>query len=212
MFSKYTPLIAVIVVASVMGYITENIWIAIRLGYLDNRGMLMPGLIGYGIAMVGIYFILGTPQQPRLMGQEVELHEIVTKVIYYIVMSAIIVSVGEILLGNLVEHMCKFEWWNYASLPLHIGKYTSVFTSIGFGSLITLFMNSIFPKIGELAIELCVKGSTKVIWLICLLLVVDFFYEIQYMVKNKKIHKVWKINLRGRWIDRQGHITYGLRG
>lgn len=45
-----------------------------------------------------------------------------------------------------------------------------------------------------------------------ILLVVDFFYEIQYMVKNKNIHKVWKINLRGRWIDRQGHITYGLRG
>lgn len=116
------------------------------------------------------------------------------------------------MLGTFVEKYCQIEWWNYSSLPLHIDKYTSLFTSITFGLMITIFMNSIFPIIGELAIELCVKGSTKVIWLICLLLVVDSFYEIQYMVKNKKIHKVWKINLRGRWIDRQGHITYGLRG
>ena len=56
MFSKYTPLIAVIVVASVMGYITENIWIAIRFGYLDNRGMLMPGLIGYSAAFTWAIF------------------------------------------------------------------------------------------------------------------------------------------------------------
>ena len=76
MLSKVTPYIIVIVVASLLGFITENIWVGLRFGFVDNRGMMAPGLIGYGIAMVGIYFILGTPQQPRLIGQEVELHEV----------------------------------------------------------------------------------------------------------------------------------------
>ena len=36
------------------------------------------------------------------------------------------------------------------AIPLHIGKYTSVFTSIGFGMMITIFMNHIFPYLFSL--------------------------------------------------------------
>lgn len=44
------------------------------------------------------------------------------------------VSVGEVLLGTIVERLCGIEYWNYASLPMHVTKYTSVPTSAGFAS------------------------------------------------------------------------------
>lgn len=68
MLSKVTPYIIVIVVASLLGFITENIWVGLRFGFVDNRGMMAPGLIGYGMAMVGMYILLGTPEMPRFLG------------------------------------------------------------------------------------------------------------------------------------------------
>ena len=62
MISKITPLLMILVIASILGYMTENIWVGLRFGYWDNRGMMMPGLLGYGMAIVGLYLILGLPQ------------------------------------------------------------------------------------------------------------------------------------------------------
>ena len=39
MLSKVTPYIIVIVVASLLGFITENIWVGLRFGFVDNRGI-----------------------------------------------------------------------------------------------------------------------------------------------------------------------------
>ena len=64
MISKITPLLMILVIASILGYMTENIWVGLRFGYWDNRGMMMPGLLGYGMAIVGLYLILGLPQKP----------------------------------------------------------------------------------------------------------------------------------------------------
>ena len=64
MISKITPYIIVIVAVSILGFVTENIWIGMRFGYFDNRGMMLPGLLGYGMAMVGMFLILGTPDAP----------------------------------------------------------------------------------------------------------------------------------------------------
>lgn len=59
----------------------------------------------------------------------------------------ICVSLGEILLGTLVEKMCGFVWWDYTKLPFNITKYTSVPTSFVFGTLITVFMNYFFEPL-----------------------------------------------------------------
>ena len=67
MISKITPYIIVVVAVSILGFVTENIWIGMRFGYFDNRGMMLPGLLGYGMAMVGMFLILGTPGTPQLL-------------------------------------------------------------------------------------------------------------------------------------------------
>lgn len=45
MISKITSYIIVVVAVSILGFVTENIWIGMRFGYFDNRGMMLPGLI-----------------------------------------------------------------------------------------------------------------------------------------------------------------------
>ena len=77
---------------SFLGFLLENIWISVRKGYVDNRNMNLPFLLGYGIAVMFIYFVLGVPDKSNAF--------------LYCVICFIIVSLGEILLGTVVEKIC----------------------------------------------------------------------------------------------------------
>ena len=103
MISKITPLLMILVIASILGYMTENIWVGLRFGYWDNRGMMMPGLLGYGMAIVGLYLILGLPQKPMLFGHEFFFENSLQGIVFYYVAAGVLVSVAEIVLGNFVE-------------------------------------------------------------------------------------------------------------
>ena len=132
---------------SFLGFLTENFWLAITKGYIDNRNMNLPFLFGYGFAILFIYVFIGTPDNLRVS----EIFHIYpgrwNRYIFYFFVSAILVSVGEILLGTFVECCFGFEYWNYTQIPFHITKYTSVPTSAGFGVGITLLMGRMFEVI-----------------------------------------------------------------
>lgn len=185
----------VIVIASILGFITENLWLAVRFGYIDNRGMAFPGLLGYGLAIVGIYFILGLPQNPVFLGRKLEFSGSTAASFYYFVATAVLVSVGEIVLGTLVEKHCHIVWWNYTGIPLHIGKYTSIPTSIGFAALISILMEHVFPRILERVARIQSPALENVSVIFLVLLVMDFVYEARYMITNKRINKLWHIDL-----------------
>ena len=128
-------------VVSFLGFILENVWLAFTKGYIDNRNMTMPFLYGYGMAVISIYAIFGTPQAMVLAGKlPVKEHS----VLIYFVAVFFAVSIGEIALGYAVEKLCGFEYWNYENIPLHITKYTSIPTSIAFAAIITFFMGVCF--------------------------------------------------------------------
>ena len=167
----------ILVIASILGYMTENIWVGLRFGYWDNRGMMMPGLLGYGMAIVGLYLILGLPQKPMLFGHEFFFENSLQGIVFYYVAAGVLVSVAEIVLGNFVEKHCEIVWWNYTGLPLHIGKYTSVPTSMGFAA-----MN---PSLSILTFAL--TG----------LLIMDFGYAARYMIRNKRVNRLWQIEWKG---------------
>ena len=46
-------LFAMAALVSLLGFLTENTWMLIRSGFIDNRNMNLPFLLGYGLAVVG---------------------------------------------------------------------------------------------------------------------------------------------------------------
>ena len=116
---------ALIVAVSFLGFCLENLWMLFRNKQMDNRNMNFPFLLGYGLAILLIYFVLGIPTKENVLG-------------FYIT-CFIGVSIGEILLGYTVEKLCHIHFWDYTSLPLHLTRYTSFFTSLGFAAIITVF-------------------------------------------------------------------------
>ena len=91
-----------------------------------------PFLLGYGLAVVGMYYVIGTPHDMRFLCIFPIEGSRSYVLICYAVTTGLLVSLGEMLLGTLTEKISGVVWWNYTWIPLHVTKYTSVPTSIGF--------------------------------------------------------------------------------
>lgn len=195
----------VITVVSFLGFITENVWLAATKGYIDNRNMTLPFLLGYGLAMVAIYLMLGLPSKIVFFGHSLSIKNKLLRIVFYFVCVMVCVSVGEILLGTLVEKTCNVVWWDYTRLPMHITKYTSIPTSIAFSTLITIFMSVFFEPLMNwaLTIEYDTLRFSSITFMF--LLTTDFILNAVKLYKTKELKSLWKIDTTNSYVYNHLH-------
>ena len=184
-----------VALVSFLGFLVENVWLAITKGYINNRNMNAPFLLGYGIMFLFLLFTLGTPESLVQRGVLKKSYSKKIKYIVYFLCSFVAVCIGEIILGTIVERLCCIEYWNYSKIPLHITKYTSVPTSIGFAAMITLFMGKcVTPLMSWI-------GRLDSVWIsilsavLMIVMVLDFFYSFHHMILLKDFYRRWKIEI-----------------
>ena len=85
-----------VAVISFLGFCLENLWLAATKGFIDNRNMHLPFLMGYGVLVVGMYLILGTPEHMALTGLIYVNGTKAQKFLIYFLCSMVIVTVGEL--------------------------------------------------------------------------------------------------------------------
>lgn len=183
-------------VVSFLGFIVENVWLAITEGYINNRNMHAPFLIGYGMLILAIYLVLGTPDKVILFRKYEKKTTKVKSYLLYFVLAFVVVCVAEIVLGTIVEKVCHINYWNYSWLPLHITKYTSVPTSFLFASLITFFMGVIFQPLMTLILKINPKVMKVLSIVLVVVMLVDYLYSFYWMIKKKDFLLKWKFVFR----------------
>ncbi len=184
-----------ITVVSFLGFWVENTFIAFTGGYMDNRNVLFPFLLGYGLAIMALYFMFGTPQNPRFFGIDIRSKNMLFNILNYFLIVFLCVSIGECLLGTFVEKTCGIVWWNYSGIPLHITKYTSIPTSIGFAFLITVFMGCFCEPLLRAFSKMNKKLLYTLAIIFMVLLIGDFLFSAARMFSTGKLMKIWKIYL-----------------
>ncbi len=184
----------IITIISFLGFAVENIWLAITKGFIDNRNMCLPFLIGYGLAIVAIYLMFGTPAELIFFGKKLPVKSAFVRTLIYFLAVMVCVSVGEILLGTLVEKTCHLYWWDYTRLPLHITRYTSIPTSIAFSLLITTFMQLFFQPLMDWFLQMDLDTLRVTSMTFMTLMTVDFLFNAVRIFKEKKLTPIWKIN------------------
>lgn len=183
-------------VVSFLGFVVENVWLAFTKGYIDNRNMNAPFLVGYGMLILVMYFILGTPGELLILKK---LKRDIPKwaaLIIYFVLSFFVVCIAEIALGVIFEKVSGIQYWNYSMLPLHFTQYTSVPTSMGFALLITIFMGAIFnPLMG-----LIMKMNPRIMKWVSITLVVimmgDLIVNFYQMITSRAFVRKWRIYVK----------------
>ena len=181
-----------VMIISFLGFIVEELWMIFRYSTIDNRNMFFPFLLGYGLFVVSLYYVVGLPKK---IFNKYKFDK-PTNILVYIMICFILVSIGEILLGFFVEKTGHFYYWNYSSIPLHFTRYTSVPTSLGFALIITLFMNYAYTPLLKTIRKNDKKISVFLIILIMGILIMDFNVSFKNMYNNNGKNDVWSIKLK----------------
>lgn len=189
-------LIIMMTIVSFLGFLVENVWLAITKGYIDNRNMCLPFLLGYGVAIVGLFILLGTPQQSTFFDKLPFLNTSRRRITFYFMCAFIFVCVAEILLGTFVEKTCQVILWNYSRFALHITKYTSVPTSTGFAFIITFFMDKCFTPILDSISQIDYNTSKSISIVFLGLMIFDFMLNTHRIYKKKSLNTIWRIELK----------------
>ena len=193
--TKAFSLLLVAVIVSFMGFCIENIFIGINHGFIDNRNMILPFLFGYGLTILAIYSLFGTPSTPLYFGKPITFESNFLSTLFYFSVAFLGVCIGEILLGFATEYSCKIIWWDYTRIPLHITRYTSVPTSLGFASLITIFMKYLFDPLINTISKMTPKILFTLTFTLVTLLSADMINSAMYMLINNQTLKIWRVNL-----------------
>ncbi|MDI9242652.1 putative ABC transporter permease [Fusibacillus kribbianus] len=181
---------------SFLGFLVENLWLAVTKGYINNRNMNAPFLLGYGMLVLVMYFMMGTPEHIHLPCRMQRKLTKQKRYVLYFLGAMLFVCVGEIVLGIVVEHLCGIEYWNYSKIPLHITKYTSIPTSAAFASMITVFMGRCFQPILHFVSRLDYRVMKVVSTVLIIVMLWDFWVSFGIMIKKKNFYLKWKIFLR----------------
>jgi len=187
-------ILTVVIIAAFVGFCVENIWIFFRYGFVDNRGMHLPFLLGYGLACIVMYLCFGLPDNPRIFGY-IFSNTKYANIIYFCMLFVAII-IGESLLGYTVEFFTSIQWWDYSTIPLHIGRYTSIPTSLGFTCGAYLFFDKLFPHLYKAGEKLYDIDLSKLIVLLAALLVLDNISALKYMHRHHNTITIWKFERR----------------
>lgn len=190
-YSLYDYFLAIAFI-SFLGFVLENIWRFFTAGIIDNRNMNLPFLFGYGLAILGFFFVLGTPDN-IFHGLLLSGNSLFFKHCVYYVLTFFIVSVGEIVLGMSVHKFCGFDYWNYDWIPMHVTSYTSVPTSMGFSVIIFSFMRFVFVPFMDLVKMFSTDFTKYVSCILMILMIVDFVYSFWQMHKNGCLFTKWEL-------------------
>lgn len=184
-----------VILVSFMGFAVENMWLALTRGYMNNRNMSLPFLLGYGLAVLAVYILFGVPSEMKLLNWFPVKASRAVKYILYFLCVMLCISIGEIILGMVTEEFCHIEYWNYSPIPLHITKYTSVPTSAGFAAMITLFMEKVFPFLMSRMDGLDGRAVRIIVAVVLLMLAADLIRSYGQMVKTSNFNERWRITL-----------------
>ena len=194
--TKTHSLILVIVVVSFMGFCVENIFIALSHGFIDNRNMILPFLLGYGLSIFTFYHLFGTPGDPLYFKEKIHFKSNWGSTLYCFLISFLGVSIGEILVGYATEWTCGIIWWNYTAIPLHLTRYTSVPTSLGFALLITIFMKYCFTPLMNAFSKIHPKVLSSVAVALIIILSIDTINSAIYMFRMNNTLHLWRIEVK----------------
>lgn len=192
--------IFIIIIVSFLGFVLENITKLLSGGYADNRYLILPFILPYGLAILVMYIFFGKTNSIRIFNKKIFKNEnkinIILSNILYFLTASFITFVGELIVGNLFDFLVGVELWDYSNHKLHFTKYTCLEFNLAFGAIIYLFMKFLFyPLLIFLKKHIHVKLALKIDYILGSLIVLDTLIMIIYTLVNKEPFIWWKFKI-----------------
>ena len=143
---KICSLYLVFLLISFVGFLYEYS-LAYMLNYdLDRNFLNLPICPIYGSGVIISYLVFDTPKNMRIFNYKIKYNHKI-KLYLYFLFTSISATILEYIIGTYFEKVFDIVLWNYNELLFTFNKYCSLIPSIGWGILITIFMNIYFDRI-----------------------------------------------------------------
>lgn len=171
-------------VYSVLGWVLETVFCAIKHGKFVNRGFLNGPVCGiYGVAML-------------LMS--VFLQDLQGNWLFMFIGCMVTSSVVELLGGMALEHLGAGRWWDYSDKRFHLGGYVSLQSSLIWGFLGIVCMTWVNPALVWFFDLIPSLIQTIVILTFAVIFCVDLLGS---WITIRQIHHPSKISNAGKKLD-----------
>ncbi len=199
---KWTTLLCIAHVAAFSGWLTENGFRFFAAGKIDDRHQILPFISAYAFGILALFLCFGTPQKMRIFGKECfpswQALSKRKKRFYgglYAVLTGVGIMLAELAVGVGLEKLFGIKAWTYANVPLHITRYTSIPTTLGFSAGVTLFMAYGFPSLERVFDRVSDKALTVAACLVTVLLLLDYGRTLAYAAAHGKFPKYWSVRI-----------------
>ena len=182
-----------IILISFVGFLVENIWNVLTSGQIDNRNMHLPFILGYGLAILGVYLLFGLPTDNKGLISLTNSSNTIFQYTTYVLLVTVFICISEIIIGYGVQYFSGVYYWDFSDVPLHITRYTSILTSVAYSITITLFMNYLFDSIMTWFSRFDDKAYKYVGIILIILLTIDLLVSFGAMIANNNHNLIWCI-------------------
>ena len=127
------------IIASHLGWVFEMILFVCLYGGIADRGFVtLPLCPIYGITMLAVYYLIGTPHSGGVLIRGMARGG--ARNIVYFLLAVIIPSLAELIGGEVMEIVSGEVLWGYEHIGYNFGRYVSLPISLGWGALIFVVM------------------------------------------------------------------------
>ncbi len=174
--------IVMFMLLSFLGWAVETLLCSLEAGKFCERGLIrLPLCTIYGFTILGVYWLLGTPQKGGKLLKKVK--KLWMRIPVYFVLSASFTTATELVTGFFFTEVCGISLWDYSGYRYHYQGYIclefftiwGILLLFGMGFFFepmrkriselqekTLFMWSVIPSVG-LVTDWLVSFS-RIIW------------------------------------------------
>lgn len=137
-----------------LGWAGENAIRAINLGIIDSRFHLLPFISPYALIGPAIHIVMGDPDDLTFFGKRVFKERsvktcVLSNLLCYVIL-CMGVFLGELAVGNLWDVLFGVQLWNYNGWPLTLTQYTSIVTTVGFGTVAYVILRFVYKPMMKL--------------------------------------------------------------
>lgn len=185
------------IIFSFFGFCAENAGRMVTKHIFDCRHQLLPFLFAYGIALLAVYILMGTPNELRFFNIRIfKKKSLKTKILSHVIYFAVIfafIMIGEIAVGMIYEKCAGVILWDYSDIPTHITRYTSVITTLLYGGGVYALMAFAFEPMMRLISKMGTKAATVIDCTLGVAIVIDFIIMLAITFATGSAPNYWSV-------------------
>jgi len=181
-------MIMMAIIISFIGWCIETIYCNAGETIFYDRGFLSLPFCGiYGITLVIIYLVFGTPFDGRLRAQVEELriskiHKNILSFLLYFIVAVAVPTFVELIVAVFFDKIFNIILWTYEDDPCNFHGYICLGYSLTWGALITVAMATAWRLIYALVKKIPDVPLFILNLILCVFILIDYVFNMAYLI------------------------------